>query len=415
VDDDNTQYGIPHFVQTTNVSTAQALRPLLPSVEGRRGYSERWLQELVARHPSLLPIDQIEPNLSELIPVCMELPTNRYVDNLYVTREGDLVLVEAKLYRNPEARREVIGQVIEYAKDLSELAYEDLDSAVKKAERPDGSKLRVELGLFNVVQEAGAGSDLSQSTFVDAVSRNLQQGRFVLLIVADGIHSSLESITNFVQRHMTLHFRLALVDLAVYESGLSGGGYFVQPRVVMKTTNIARTIITLEPGKLVGRFAERDPERPVGTVTTSISQDRFYEQLEAAKAGTSARLKAFVARLQPLRTVAEFGKGSLILRWRPNDEKAWNMGAVTTSGALWTDTINGQAQAVGQLPASHQYLRDLADSIPGAVVKKFDKPTSWYVSTHGTYVGIDEALRHQEQWIAAMSRFMETVGKSQSE
>jgi hypothetical protein len=196
----DTQYGIPHFVQSANVSTAQALLPLLPSADGKRGYSERWLQELVARHPSLLPIDQIEPNLSNLIPVCLELPlpTNRYVDNLYVTREGDLVLVETKLYRNPEARREVIGQVIEYAKDLSELAYEDLDSAVKKAERPDGSKRRVEIGLFSIVQEAGTGSDLSASAFIDAVTRNLQQGRFVLLIVADGIHSSLESITNFV-------------------------------------------------------------------------------------------------------------------------------------------------------------------------------------------------------------------------
>jgi hypothetical protein len=81
---------------------------------------------------------------------------------------------------------------------------------------------------------------------------------------------------------------------------------------------------------------------------------------------------------------------------------------------VWTDTINGQAQAVGQLPASHQYLKDLAESIPKAIVKKFDKPTSWYVSTHGTYVGIDEALQHQDQWIAAMSRFMETVGKNQS-
>jgi hypothetical protein len=108
----------------------------------------------------------------------------------------------------------------------------------------DGSKRRVDIGLFNIVQEAGTGSDLSASAFIDAVTRNLQQGRFVLLIVADGIHSSLESITNFVQRHMTLHFRLALVDLAVYESGLPGGGYFVQPRVVMKTTNIARTVIT---------------------------------------------------------------------------------------------------------------------------------------------------------------------------
>ncbi len=35
------------------------------------------------------------------------------------------MLVEAKLWRNPEARRKVIGQILDYAKELSRWNYED--------------------------------------------------------------------------------------------------------------------------------------------------------------------------------------------------------------------------------------------------------------------------------------------------
>ena len=37
-------------------------------------YDERWLQELIFKNPSILPMDQIEPGLAGLIPICMELP-----------------------------------------------------------------------------------------------------------------------------------------------------------------------------------------------------------------------------------------------------------------------------------------------------------------------------------------------------
>ena len=51
--------------------------------------SERWLQELIYRHPTCLPMDQIEPGIGRLVPVCMELPLRvGSVDNLIITPEG---------------------------------------------------------------------------------------------------------------------------------------------------------------------------------------------------------------------------------------------------------------------------------------------------------------------------------------
>jgi hypothetical protein len=67
-----------------------------------------------------------------LIPVCRELPLEfgfgrtGALDNLFLTRSGGLMLVEAKLWRNPEARRSVIAQAMEYAASLFRLSYQEL-------------------------------------------------------------------------------------------------------------------------------------------------------------------------------------------------------------------------------------------------------------------------------------------------
>jgi hypothetical protein len=46
-------------------------------------YDEAWLQRLIMRHPSLLPVDQIEPAFNTLVPICIELPMQSgYLDNL---------------------------------------------------------------------------------------------------------------------------------------------------------------------------------------------------------------------------------------------------------------------------------------------------------------------------------------------
>lgn len=96
-------------------------------------YDEAWLQRLIMRHPSVLPVDQIEPAFSPVVPVCIELPMPAgSLDNLLATPAGDLALVECKLWRNPEARRQVIAQVIDYAKDMSTWTYERTISAIDR-------------------------------------------------------------------------------------------------------------------------------------------------------------------------------------------------------------------------------------------------------------------------------------------
>ena len=79
----DTQYGRPLIVASLKDGTVRGLQRVRLERGDGQGYNERWLQELISRYPNVLPIEQIEPALTPVISVCMELPLpSGFVDNL---------------------------------------------------------------------------------------------------------------------------------------------------------------------------------------------------------------------------------------------------------------------------------------------------------------------------------------------
>ena len=216
--------------------------------------AEAMLQELLFKNPECLPIPAIDPAYADAVPVCMELRTpSGYVDALYVNRFGRLTLCEFKLWRNPQARREVIGQILDYAKDLASWGYEDLQRQVSLALGGEGSNV-----LYELVSEQHAG--IVEAEFVDNVTRHLRRGEFLLLIVGDGIQERAEKIVDFIGRHSGLHFNLALVEAALYADGANQ--LIVQPRVLARTEILRRFVVdhgVVEEGMSPGIDDEQEP------------------------------------------------------------------------------------------------------------------------------------------------------------
>jgi hypothetical protein len=132
---EGTQYGCTLFIGDLKAGVAKPIKPIGFSRNGQEGvdHDEAWLQRLIVNHPQLLPVDEIERAFTGLIPVCAELeaiPSRAYLDVFFVTPNGDFALIECKPWRNPEARREVVGQIIDYAKDFSTWNYQTLEAAV---------------------------------------------------------------------------------------------------------------------------------------------------------------------------------------------------------------------------------------------------------------------------------------------
>ena len=97
-------------------------------------FKEEWLQRILEQTPSILPTAEIAPIFAPLICVAREVHVKTddnnsgRIDNLYISKDGYLVIVETKLWNNPESRREVVGQILDYAKEVREWDWTTLDN-----------------------------------------------------------------------------------------------------------------------------------------------------------------------------------------------------------------------------------------------------------------------------------------------
>lgn len=117
---------------------AQSVRKL--TIGDTCGRDESWLCGTLAAVPEIIPIAEIDASYGPLVPLCRELRTDAGpVDLAFINPDGLLTLVECKLWRNPEARRKVVAQVLDYARSISRWTYADLQREVAKATRMLGN------------------------------------------------------------------------------------------------------------------------------------------------------------------------------------------------------------------------------------------------------------------------------------
>lgn len=205
--------------------------PVGPS-SSESGIDEGRLQEVLFQHADILPLGEIDPAYASPVPVCTELGTRAgSADALYLTPTGRIILAEFKLWRNPGARREVIGQILDYARVLAAWNYDDLEREVRN---------RTKRSPFEIV--SAACPDVQEHVFVDNVARRLKRGEFLLLIIGDGIREGVEDIVSYVQEHSGLRFNLALVEAAVFRP-TDSDDLIIQPRVLARTELLPRTVL----------------------------------------------------------------------------------------------------------------------------------------------------------------------------
>lgn len=261
------QHSAP-LLLTNEGNGAVALSPL-STMAGDGAVSEADIQALVHAHPGALPISEIDPMFVGAVPICRELNTSAGpIDNFLVTPTGLPVLVECKLWRNPEGRREVVGQILDYAKELSRWSSSDLQREVSiRLKQREGNP------LLDLVR--ASYPEVDEVEFNDALTLNLRRGRFLLLIVGDGIRAGVEAIAEYLQAHAGLHFSLGLVEMPIYL--LPDGSRLVVPRVLAKTATISRNVISVPEGYAVEDM-ENHTTRAVAENPLNEERQKFWNE-----------------------------------------------------------------------------------------------------------------------------------------
>lgn len=207
-------------------------------------FNEKWLQDALEQTPSILPTAEIAPIFAPLFCIAREVHVKTdnnnsgRIDNLYISKHGHLVIVETKLWNNPEARRTVVGQILDYAKEVRDWDYDNINAIYRDYHKTRGS-------LFDALVSAGHQAPESEAAFIDTVNHNIRSAQFLLMIVGDGIRSGVEKIAEYINASTPdMQHRLALCELEIYDMG--DGRQLIVPQLTTKTKIIERGIIRIE-------------------------------------------------------------------------------------------------------------------------------------------------------------------------
>jgi hypothetical protein len=279
------------------------------------------IQRLLAQHPELIPGAQINPNdprrwlfISREVGVPNEEHGSDWwaLDHLLLDQDAIPTFIEVKRSANSQIRREVVGQMMDYAANATaywpEHRIRELLNSRCESESIDPEELVREL----LTQDEG----INVNEYWERVRTNLRAGKVRLLFVADHIPAELRRIVEFLNSQMDPAEVLA-VELPQY---IGSEQKAIVPRVL-------------------GRTTESEVRKRQTGPTTKWTEERFFAAFEEQNdAETSASCRTIYEWATKSAHNIWWGAGSVegscFPRWGSGDEKC-------SPFALWT---NGRIQ-----------------------------------------------------------------------
>lgn len=202
--------------------------------------AEEVLQALLSRHPDLLAGGQMDPHQPRRwllverehgVPDRDGASSDRWsLDHLFVDQDAVPTLIEVKRSTDTRIRREVVGQMLDYA--ANGVLYWPLDrlrEAFTSTQREAGQD------PDDAVRVLTEDSDQDVETFFDRVLENLRAGRVRLVFVADIIPDELQRIVEFLNTQMS-PAEVFAVEVKQYAAPGFAGRTIV-PRVIGRTAS----------------------------------------------------------------------------------------------------------------------------------------------------------------------------------
>lgn len=388
------QRGAPVLVKGSSTSRLEAIS--FADTE-----NEDFLQRLIDEHAECLPIEEIDYVFSDAIAVCRELETGHGpIDNLLMTPDGGLVLVEAKLWRNHDSVRKVVAQALHYASGIFDMDYLSFEAAILKAQF--GSKVRPRdrpkrlYDLFSNRPDAKG-----ERSFIDAVGDNLRRGRALILVIGDGIKPDAERLMEFVEKNVTRHFTFAVIELNVFRT--PEGEQLVWPRTLVQTQMLNRITVHIDDTRSYASLDGAVGIRTAKRLPENVSAEEFYDAMAAIRRDVPDRIRNFLAKLDTLNVQPEYRR-TLILRWANPEGKPVNLGYIDRNGQIWTDALSASVPPT----LRDQYLRELATAF-GVGIETDPAGIAKNVRAGVHAPRIEDVGEKLDLWIPVIEKFLQRL------
>ena len=316
----------------------------LESLEEEPFFTEDEIQALVADHPEVLDGEQIQPGdrrrwllitREKGISESPQTGARWSVDHLIVDQDAIPTLVEVKRGANPEMRRTIVGQMLEYASHASTTwTGEELRRTFE--ETCQARRIAPDEALEELLQ---TGGDPDADDFWQKVTANLATRKLRLLFVADEIPDPLQRVVEFLNEQMS-DVEVLAVEIKQFRN---------------------QSMQTVVP-RVFGKTAKASGRGPRGSGPT-LRRETFLEGFEIAGVRSAAARLLDVAE-ETGATFEWFPKGVSVRarcsRWQQPITVAW-LYTPSLSGRGWMRTREFSF-GVGILdyePGPDQELRDI--------------------------------------------------------
>ena len=168
---------------------------------------EEELQKYIYENPESIPLEEIKEDVQFLV-VDKEFPASAgSIDILEVDSEGDIYIIETKLYKNPD-KRFVLAQVLEYGASLWGF-YQDPDEFIQKLDQ----RLTKKTGKGLIERLESSFGDSEEIT--KSIKQNLVNGTFKFIILMDKVPSDLKNLILYINQNS--QFNVYAIEMEYYK------------------------------------------------------------------------------------------------------------------------------------------------------------------------------------------------------
>lgn len=214
--------------------------------------TEDVLQKLIAQYPELLASEQIDPDdpprwllvTREAGIPDTETSSDRWsADHLLLDQNACPTIVEVKRSSDTRIRREIIGQMLDYAANA--IAYWPLDRIRLLAANTCGGTDKLEDRIRELLRLDGSEASAEVENYWRKVDSNLRSGEVRLLFVADDLPRELRRVIEFLNENMP---RIEVLGVEVRQFSGKNVQALV-PRVIGQTERARQEKVTASQRK----------------------------------------------------------------------------------------------------------------------------------------------------------------------
>jgi len=182
----------------------------------------------------------------------------------------------------------------------------------------------------------------------------------------------------------------------------------IVPRIPLRTTLVERGIVILEnaPGVRV------DPptSKPTSSQPKTLSEEEFYSAIDERRPGASMRLQRLVNSLSGVGIAPEF-KRTLVLRWRPSEDRLASAGYIERSGAVWLGDGYHSAKNLGFPDAGDGYVNAIAEAL-GGKVNRSERGSVTVLGPDGRVADVEALVAIGDVWKREIARLIRDTAPS---